>query len=487
MKKLFSLVALLSCTIWLFACDGGDNTAPIVTSFTMPATASVLTVLVTSLTATDDVGVTGYLITTSSTAPSATDAGWTTNAPTSFTFSAAGTQTAFAWAKDLAGHVSASRSATVTITTVPAAAVQGIVINPETGLPLAGATVDAHQQISGVAKTVNATAVATAITNSDGSYSVTGLEVGTTYYLEFALQGFAPLVHYNVVPSADILTLETVRPIPVAWQSQGAAVSGKVKNASTNAGLPNMTVKIRPGVANRLGSTVTASTITDATGAYSFANLGPGTYTAEITGNIGSNPIITSYSTLNSFLGNASANSNQDFPVTAPLSSTGSGQYRIVLTWGNSPSDLDSHLTGPTPTSGARFHIAYYDVDYPLGSTTFHSSGFQVAGPSTEAFIDVDNTMHGFDNGPETTTIVTARTGTYNFYVHHFAGSGNISASGAQVNVYKGSSLLATFNPVAGAAGVDDVWSVFSMTVTGDGVIITPVNTITPNLDTDTL
>jgi len=91
------------------------NSAPTVTSFTLPATATSLTVPVSSLTATDDVAVTGYMITTSSTAPAATATGWSTTAPTSFTFTATGAQTAYAWAKDAAGNVSAGVSASTTI------------------------------------------------------------------------------------------------------------------------------------------------------------------------------------------------------------------------------------------------------------------------------------------------------------------------------------------------------------------------------------
>ena len=92
-----------------------DTTAPTVTAFTMPATASSLTVNVTSFTATDTGGVTGYKITESATAPLPGDAGWTSTAPSTFTFSGSGTKTAYAWAKDAAGNVSTSRSATVTI------------------------------------------------------------------------------------------------------------------------------------------------------------------------------------------------------------------------------------------------------------------------------------------------------------------------------------------------------------------------------------
>jgi len=93
-----------------------DNTAPVVSAFTMPATAASVTVAVSSFTASDAVGVTGYLITESSTKPAASATGWSASAPTSFTFLAAGSKTAYAWARDAAGNVSSSRSAAVTIT-----------------------------------------------------------------------------------------------------------------------------------------------------------------------------------------------------------------------------------------------------------------------------------------------------------------------------------------------------------------------------------
>ncbi|KAB0666916.1 hypothetical protein F6V25_03410 [Oryzomonas japonica] len=93
-----------------------DTTAPTVSSFSLPATATSLTVAISSFTASDNVGVTGYQVTASSTAPSASASGWSSTAPTSFTFSAAGSKTAYAWAKDAAGNVSAAKSGSVTIT-----------------------------------------------------------------------------------------------------------------------------------------------------------------------------------------------------------------------------------------------------------------------------------------------------------------------------------------------------------------------------------
>ena len=105
-----------------------DTTAPLVSAFTLPTTATSLSVTVSSFTASDAIGVTGYLITKSATKPAASSVGWTATAPRSFTFSAAGSNTAYAWAKDSAGNVSASRSAVVLIT-LPAAAVNTLTIN----------------------------------------------------------------------------------------------------------------------------------------------------------------------------------------------------------------------------------------------------------------------------------------------------------------------------------------------------------------------
>jgi hypothetical protein len=62
------------------------------------------------------VGVTGYLVTQSSATPSASASGWSSTAPTSFTFTAAGSQTAYAWAKDATGNVSAAKSGSIVIT-----------------------------------------------------------------------------------------------------------------------------------------------------------------------------------------------------------------------------------------------------------------------------------------------------------------------------------------------------------------------------------
>lgn len=87
---------------------------PVVAAFAMPATSDSFTVPVTTFTAS---GGTRYLITESATPPAANDPGWSASVPNSFTFTGStGSKTAYAWAKNVVGTVSTSRSATVTVT-----------------------------------------------------------------------------------------------------------------------------------------------------------------------------------------------------------------------------------------------------------------------------------------------------------------------------------------------------------------------------------
>jgi hypothetical protein len=90
---------------------------PTVTAFSIPVTSTSLTVTITTFTATDNVPVTGYMVTESTTPPSASATGWSATPPASYTFATEGTKTLYAWIKDGANIVSSSLSASVTIST----------------------------------------------------------------------------------------------------------------------------------------------------------------------------------------------------------------------------------------------------------------------------------------------------------------------------------------------------------------------------------
>ena len=99
-------------------CEGSngctvDSEPPEVTAFTIPPTSSSRRVPISIFGATDNISISGYLITTSSTAPLPTATSWTAMAPTSFTFSGCGSKTLYAWVKDVTGNVSQGASATI--------------------------------------------------------------------------------------------------------------------------------------------------------------------------------------------------------------------------------------------------------------------------------------------------------------------------------------------------------------------------------------
>ena len=222
-------------------------------------------------------------------------------------------------------------------------------------------------------------------------------------------------------------------------------ISGRVVNALNGAGVDGLTINLRAGI-NATSGSIVASTSTSGGGLYAFNSLPAGNYTGEVSGT----GYITGYFTI--LCVGSTTTPNQNTNVTPILPS---GETRIVLTWGATPSDLDSHLTGPT-LGGTRFHVYYGSRTYMESSTIY-------------AILDRD-VVGGY--GPETTTIHVQIPGVYRFSVRNFSGEVALSNSGAEVKVYRSSGLVATFNVPLGQAGT--VWSVFEM----NGNTITPVNSM---------
>jgi YD repeat-containing protein len=95
--------------------QGSDITPPVVTAFVIPSLYNNLTVPITTFTATDNVGVTGYLVNESPSTPSPSDPSWSPTPQTQYTFSSEGNKTLYAWARDAAGNNSNSLSAALSV------------------------------------------------------------------------------------------------------------------------------------------------------------------------------------------------------------------------------------------------------------------------------------------------------------------------------------------------------------------------------------
>ncbi len=152
-----------------------DITAPSVTAFTTPSTSTSLSIAISSFTASDSAGVTGFQITESNAAPAAGAAGWKVTAPTSYTFTTAGSKTLYAWAKDAAGNVSSSLSRSVTITLPDTAAPAVSITTPVNSSTVSGsvnlsATVSDNVGVSKVEFYVNGILKATSV-GSQYNYS----------------------------------------------------------------------------------------------------------------------------------------------------------------------------------------------------------------------------------------------------------------------------------------------------------------------------
>ncbi len=165
--------ASLSATISL------DSQIPIVSSFVTPSIAPKTTVPITTFTATDNIGVTGYLITQSSAKPSLRDPGWSATVPTSFTVAGNSFQMIYAWARDAAGNISTPRSATTYVDNTPPLMLPLFVSPTAKGTTVAVQLLSALDDWSGI-KGYLITESATAPAATDSRWSATAPTSYTT-------------------------------------------------------------------------------------------------------------------------------------------------------------------------------------------------------------------------------------------------------------------------------------------------------------------
>jgi hypothetical protein len=136
--------------------------------------------------------------------------------------------------------------------------------------------------------------------------------------------------------------------------------------------------------------------------------------------------------------------------------------YRITVTWGANPPDLDAHLTGPDGTNGRfRLYWANQRVETAEGE------------PHARLIAD---RRTGY--GPETVAISALQSGTYRFSVHNYNANGVagdsllVLTSGATVRIFSDSGIEHEYTITAddfpsGAAG--NLWRVFEIDgTTGD-------------------
>ena len=213
-----------------------------------------------------------------------------------------------------------------------------------------------------------------------------------TYLMTVEADGFINTPSRVVVNEGEETLFAGVRVIEEELEGLTGTISGKIINAVNSTTIENVTIEVRAGNSNTSGEVI-SSTTTDSNGQYSLT-LPTGNYTFSI--------VKSGYtsSTLN-VLSIGNETTTQDLSLSPILSA---GEMRIVLRWGDTPSDLDSHLV--KKTDGVEDYHIYYSN--------------KTSGTDSLDRDDTDSV------GPETVTISNVDTSSvYTYYVYNYSHNNN--------------------------------------------------------------
>ena len=286
--------------------------------------------------------------------------------------------------------------------------------------------------------------VASAQTDANGGYFFTSIPEGT-YDIRVIVDGRAEFRGQVEIYGGESVYYDPIGLFEGETAGTGT-VTGCVTNAFTGAAVSGARVTVRAGWGAQTGAVV-AEALTDAGGNYSFdLEAGYYTVTAAVDGCV--------LSSANVCVRPDATAAGQNI---AALPQAAEDEFRVKLTWGQDPRDLDAHV------KGSAFHVYY-------------SSKSASADGQTLCNLDVDDTT---SFGPEVVTLKAAGNEPYYYYVHHYAGEGTLAASNACIEVYKGSHRLKTYR-VPAHGGEGKYWNVFCIQ---NGRVITK-DTITEEPDT---
>lgn len=345
------------------------------------------------------------------------------------------------------------------------------------------------------------TCTGSVLTDADGNFVIAHKIACAGYPIfSYILSNYGQVVFHYDMPSPEgdeMIELEKAMLLTeeqIANDNGALELSGTIINAFTGETVSGATITLRNGMNTRLGGGRYRA-VSENDGSYRFAGVAAGVYTAEVKAEIDGRNSIPTYVTSIVVGGPEAArySEGRQITVTLPVSED---EWRIVLTWGEHPSDLDSHIWAPaqghtknncTVGSGgwdSAKHIYYAnEADYSLGDIDWDNLDDESFGLNSTVNLDVDDVD---SYGPETVTITKQENGTYYYSVHHYAGNKSISTSGAEVKLYKGSELKRTFYPPQDAYSKGEsnqtthyVWDVFTL----NGSSFSTVNTYRTGTD----
>ncbi len=272
--------------------------------------------------------------------------------------------------------------------------------------------------------------VDTVYAGEDGNFKGNRLWKGT-YKLRVSAAGYIPHEQEFSIVSGQTNQIETQLMILRSDVSGSAVCSGTVTNAYTGEPVSQVKIDVYSQELNH-GNDIIQTIYSGEDGKYTFqANAGKYRLVAEKDGFVTN----TVYTTL--------VEEQTDLQIVLNPTNLPSvdGNMRVVLTWGEYPYDLDSHMV--QISDEGNYHTYFSDM----------SEG--------NMSLDVDD-INSY--GPETITVTNAENEKYEYYIHDYtnkdsSSSGELAGSSAKVQIYAGNRLMYTINVPQNREGT--LWHVF--------------------------
>ena len=312
-----------------------DKTAPIVNTFVVTTYTNNLNIPITAFTASDGMGVTGYMITETSIAPAADASGWSGAAPSIYPVSGEGTYNLYPWARDAVGNVSATLGSPRTVIVDTHAPTVDIftVTTPTNSLniPITGFTASDAVGVTGYKITTSAAAPAAGA----AGWSATA---PSTYTV--STDGIYTLYPWARDAAGNVSTaFGTPRPVAVDTHAPSVnTFSATSPSRSLNIPITAFTASDDVSVTNYIITTSSIAPVIDAAG---WSITAPTIYTVLTDG---------SY-TLYPWVKDASGNISATFG--SPASVTVITTYRIYLPLAFKPIPPPGNFNKSSPVNGA--------------------------------------------------------------------------------------------------------------------------------------
>lgn len=300
--------------------------------------------------------------------------------------------------------------------------------------------------------------VASAESNSNGEFSVAVPD--GSLKVDISKDGYLPFTSMETVYDSEHHSMGLVRLTPGTGMG---GFRGVIRDATDNSPLSNVELKLYKGW-NSDGEANTAirTLTTNNNGEFRYdtitvfgkvIGLPSGNYTLRASKDGYSD---TSYNIV-IYPGTTDENPSINETMSPSMNE---GYYRVILTWGSTPSDLDSHLVADTDT-GSDIHVYYGDKEPSPGYANLDRDDVDSYGPETititnfEGLKNIRYAIHDYTNRSSSSSTAMAH-------------------SDATVRVFKGNHLLRTFQVPTGYDGTE--WDVFSLGLDGR---ISTINSMT--------